>query len=199
MWTREGCHSRQLNLHPLNVPDGDLQRPKARVKNPDEDLQIESNVRYVIPEVLVDKSAEAGGNAVLREQANHQRTPAQDEIAVHILDIGTFSLRDIDTMKEWHSLSKRIKSTRDLLRWVKSKPESDARCTILAEVPLMNMIFCIQFRDLTKFAGEQWLSDACVFVAALHMAQQAQLEGYNRGGVTEIIDVDSVFWFRTGR
>lgn len=177
-------------------------RPKARVKLPGETLQIESDIRFVLPELLVNKSAEAGKNAAFRERSNARRTPAATDVAVHILDVGMFSLQDIETMKEWHDLSKKIKRTRTLIKWVESKPHTEERRTILAKIPVMNMSSAfkshigetiVQFEDLTKFASENWLSDGCVLVAALQVAGQTRNAGVNSGGVEEVLVVDPVF------
>ncbi|KAF4133660.1 Ulp1 protease family C-terminal catalytic domain-containing protein [Phytophthora infestans] len=177
-------------------------RPKARLKRRGEELQVEINIRYVIPEVLVDKSVAAAKNAVFREQTASKKTPTLGEIGVHILGVGVFSLQDVNTMKEWHTLSKRIKSTRDLIKWVQSKPESGVQQSILSTLPTLNMYSAfksriaetiVQFQDLTRFAGENWLCDGCIFVAALHAVKQAQPIGKNRGGDTEVLVVDSVF------
>ncbi|KAF4136758.1 hypothetical protein GN958_ATG14028, partial [Phytophthora infestans] len=165
-------------------------------------LQVETNIRYVIPEVLVDKSVAAAKNAVFREQTASKRTPTLGEIGVHILGVGVISLQDVNTMKEWHTFSKRIKSTRDLIKWVQSKPENGVQQSILSTLPTLNMYSAfksriaetiVQFQDLTRFAGENWLCDGCIFVAALHAVKQAQPIGKNRGGVTEVLVVDSVF------
>ncbi|KAF4137403.1 Ulp1 protease family C-terminal catalytic domain-containing protein, partial [Phytophthora infestans] len=177
-------------------------RPKARLKRRGEELQVETNIRYVIPEVLVDKSVAAAKNAVFREQTASKKTPTLGEIGVHILGVGVFSLQDVNTMKEWHTLSKRIKSTRDLIKWVQSKPENGVQQSILSTLPTLNMYSAfksriaetiVRFQDLTRFAGENWLCDGCIFVAALHAVKQAQPIGKNRGGVTEVLVVDSVF------
>ncbi|KAF4137191.1 hypothetical protein GN958_ATG13659, partial [Phytophthora infestans] len=163
-------------------------RPKARLKRRGEELQVETNIRYVIPEVLVDKSVAAAKNAVFREQTASKKTPTLGEIGVHILGVGVFSLQDVNTMKEWHTLSKRIKSTRDLIKWVQSKPENGVQQSILSTLPTLNMYSAfksriaetiVQFQDLTRFAGENWLCDGCIFVAALHAVKQAQPIGKN--------------------
>ncbi|ETN11820.1 hypothetical protein PPTG_22543 [Phytophthora nicotianae INRA-310] len=160
-------------------------RPKARLKRPGEELQIETNIRYVIPEVLQQQ----GKTLCFENKLSTRGHPPQVKLPCIFWTLEFFALRDTDSMKEWHDLSKRIKSTRGLTSWVQSKPESDVQRSILSTLPMLNIFsafktriaeIIVQFHDLTRFAGENWLCDGCVFVAALHATQRAQLTGTNR-------------------
>ncbi|ETO75594.1 hypothetical protein F444_08851 [Phytophthora nicotianae P1976] len=118
-----------------------------------------------------------------------------------IFGCGLFSLVDIDTMHEWHCLKKNISAIHKLMKWIETKPQTETRCKILKRVQKINVYTSlksksgetlVQFDDLTRFAGEMWLSDGCVFVAALKVAD-AWSRSQNSGRITQVHVVDPVF------
>ncbi|KAF1775995.1 hypothetical protein GQ600_19988 [Phytophthora cactorum] len=50
----------------------------------------------------------------------------------------------------------------------------------------------VQFDDITRFAGEMWLSDGCVFVAALKVAD-SWIHKQDHGRINQVHVVDSVY------
>ncbi|KAG3116320.1 hypothetical protein PI124_g5318 [Phytophthora idaei] len=50
----------------------------------------------------------------------------------------------------------------------------------------------VQFDDITRFAGEMWLSDGCVFVAALKVAD-SWIHKQDHGRMNQVHVVDSVY------
>ncbi|KAF1787397.1 hypothetical protein GQ600_25475 [Phytophthora cactorum] len=66
-------------------------------------------------------------------------SPAHEYIIISILDAGTFSLVDIDTMFEWHCLKKTISATRKLIKWLETKPDTETRREFISRVSTMNM------------------------------------------------------------
>ncbi|KAF4136640.1 hypothetical protein GN958_ATG14130 [Phytophthora infestans] len=116
-----------------------LQRPKGHVVTPGMTKTVESSIRFVLSEALVHKSQPAGRNATARELSESGRMPPHDDIIVSILDVGTFSLTDTDTMYEWHCLKKKNSAAQKLMKWVESKPDTETRRAITSRVPTINM------------------------------------------------------------
>ncbi|KAE9266814.1 hypothetical protein PR003_g31988, partial [Phytophthora rubi] len=141
--------------------DAIYKRPKGHVVTPGTTKSIETNIRFVLPQILVKKAQTAGLNAVFREHSISGRTPPREDIIISILEVGTFSLTDIDAMHEWHCLKKKISATRKLIKWIMTKPETETRGVIISRVSKMNMFSAfkskvgetiVQFDDLTRFA-----------------------------------------------
>ncbi|KAE8884825.1 hypothetical protein PF003_g31081 [Phytophthora fragariae] len=181
--------------------DAIYKRPKGHVVTPGTTKSIETNIRFVLPQILVKKAQTAGLNAVFREHSISGRTPPREDIIISILEVGTFSLTDIDAMHEWHCLKKKISATRKLIKWIMTKPETETRGVIISRVSKMNMFSAfkskvgetiVQFDDLTRFAGEMWLSDGCVFVSTLILADSCTRKNHH-GRITSVHVVDPVF------
>ncbi|ETN09080.1 hypothetical protein PPTG_11129 [Phytophthora nicotianae INRA-310] len=181
--------------------DAVFKRPKGHMVTLRTTKSVETNIRYTLPEQLVLKAQTAGKNAISRGQSEYGRTPPHEDITVLFLDVGLFSLVDIDTMHEWHCLKKNISAVHKLMKWIETKPQTETRCKILKRVQKINVYTSlksksgetlVQFDDLTRFAGEMWLSDGCVVVAALKVAD-AWSRSQNSGRITQVHVVDPVF------
>ncbi|GMF32396.1 unnamed protein product [Phytophthora fragariaefolia] len=112
-----------------------------------------------------------------------------------------FSLLDIDAMQELYYLKKKISDTRLLLRWLETKPETEAHTEIMERVPKLQMYAAfkssigetiVQFDDLTSFAGEKWLCDGSVFVSSLKAAEP-WTEMKAQGRIKHVHVIDTVF------
>ncbi|KAF4138149.1 Ulp1 protease family C-terminal catalytic domain-containing protein, partial [Phytophthora infestans] len=148
-----------------------FKRPKGHVVTPGTTKTVESSIQFVLPDALVHKSQTAGWNAIAREQSKSERMPPHD------------GRHHRSNLRYWNVLSCRyrhhkISAAQKLIKWVESKPDTETHRAITSRVPTMNMYSAfkskvgetiVQFDDLTKFAGEMWLCDGCVFVAALKM------------------------------
>ncbi|KAG6958485.1 hypothetical protein JG687_00009355, partial [Phytophthora cactorum] len=153
---------------------------------------VEANVRFVLPELLVQKAQSAGRNAIVRGQSNYRRTPPHEDIIISILDVGTFSLVDIDTMYEWCCLKRKNSATRTLLNWLETKLDTETRREFISRVSTINWRMIVQFDDITRFAGEMCISDGCVFVAALKVSD-SWIHKQDHGRIDQVHVVDSVY------
>ncbi|KAG4225350.1 hypothetical protein PC116_g26214 [Phytophthora cactorum] len=145
---------------------------------------IESNVRSILPEMLVKKCITAVENLKIREDANRQAISYTD-VAVDILNVGLFLATDVKITSEWHSIAKLVGGARALITWVKSveleNPEDEEeRSQILEDVKNMDMRGSINsggqvllFVKFTRFADQGWMSDGCMVTAANRIAAEA--------------------------
>ncbi|KAG6970444.1 hypothetical protein JG688_00004849 [Phytophthora aleatoria] len=103
--------------------DAIYKRPKGHVVAPGTTKTIETTIRYVLPEVLVHESQTARWNAIASSSRSRDISPHED-IIISNLDVGTFSLSDVDTMQEWHCLKKKIDAVRKLIHWANTNVRS---------------------------------------------------------------------------
>ncbi|KAG6966742.1 hypothetical protein JG687_00004672 [Phytophthora cactorum] len=103
--------------------DAIYKRPKGHVVTPGTTKTIETTIRYVLREVLVQKSQTARWSAIASSSRSRDISPHED-IIISNLDVGTFSLSDIDTMQEWHCLKTKIDAVRKLIHWANTNARS---------------------------------------------------------------------------
>ncbi|ETO83016.1 hypothetical protein F444_02888 [Phytophthora nicotianae P1976] len=99
-----------------------------------------SKTQECYPLYLVRKCMRAIKNLIIRAEAD--KTPVTNaDIAVAILNVGTFRATDIQIMSDWHKSSKLVAKTRSLISWVKSvepdnPDEVEERAQILKDIAL---------------------------------------------------------------
>ncbi|KAF4150156.1 hypothetical protein GN958_ATG00654 [Phytophthora infestans] len=87
------------------------------------------------------------------------------------------------------------------MKWIETKPQTETRGEILKRVQKTHVYTSlksksgetlVRFDGLTRFAGGIWLSDGCVFAAALKEAEPWS-RTQNSGRITQVHVVDPVF------
>ncbi|KAF4136214.1 hypothetical protein GN958_ATG14599 [Phytophthora infestans] len=71
-------------------------------------------------EALVLKCLDSAKNVIIRQQLLSDKNPTAKELGVSILDVGTFSFLDIERMKLWHEVSRKLLKARKLIKFVKN-------------------------------------------------------------------------------
>ncbi|KAE9138101.1 hypothetical protein PF005_g1321 [Phytophthora fragariae] len=170
-------------LRPMHS-DAVFKRPKARLLDGSSG-EPESNVRGVLPVALVNKCLTSIKNLKARAKSSSGTVPHSASIAVVILKVGMFRATDIETMNEWHSISRMVTGARSLMSWAKTVQldevsDIEKRKQILETVKTMDMRASINyggnpvdFAELARFGDEGWLSDQCLVSAATHIAVEA--------------------------
>ncbi|ETO99700.1 hypothetical protein F441_22880 [Phytophthora nicotianae CJ01A1] len=125
-------------------------------------------------------------SVLIREQILSGKNPTATELGGSILDVGTFSILDIERMRLWHEVSRKLLKARKLMKFVENIPsEGDAqskkRQQILKTIPHMGVDTVyhtgghdIPFTELARFGDESWLSDTCVYLASQRVAEERQ-------------------------
>lgn len=134
--------------------------------------------------MLVKKCVTAIKNFKIRAAAKQEDT-RDANIAVAILNVGTFRAKDVHIMSKWHSISKLVGGTRALIAWIKRVPldgpdADEERTHILRDIKAMNMQASINsggqvldFAEFIRFGNDGWLNDECLVAAAGRIAVEA--------------------------
>lgn len=159
-----------------------------------------NSLTNILIEPLVMKSIDSATNVKIREELINDTKLASSDIVISILGVGTFSLVDIERMRTWHEVSKKLTKARKLVKFVEKIVIDDdhkevERQRILHMIPFMNVdsVFSanghnISFLDLAGYGGDQWLSDSCVFLASLRVVKEAEPQTWQNPKYVTVVD-----------
>ncbi|KAF4133913.1 hypothetical protein GN958_ATG16879 [Phytophthora infestans] len=177
-----------------------FKRPKAFLIADKPTQVVETGVRFVLPEALVLKCLDSAKNVIIRQQLLSDKNPTAKELGVSILDVGTFSILDIERMKLWHEVSRKLLKAQKLIKFVKNLSiergaESKKQQEILKTIPHMGADTVyhtgghdIHFTELARFGDESWLSDTCVYLASQRVAEEATKLSWWQPKIESVVD-----------
>ncbi|KAF4134422.1 hypothetical protein GN958_ATG16397, partial [Phytophthora infestans] len=169
-----------------------FKRPKAFLIADKPTQVVETGVRFVLPD--------SAKNVIIRQQLLSDKNPTAKELGVSILDVGTFSILDIERMKLWHEVSRKLLKAQKLIKFVKNLSiergaESKKQQEILKTIPHMGADTVyhtgghdIHFTELARFGDESWLSDTCVYLASQRVAEEATKLSWWQPKIESVVD-----------